>query len=361
MRNLLFLLAIAGCAGDAPSNTGGGADAGVDASGEEIGFAVSGKTLDYFVAATPLMSATVTTDGIASMKMALSGIDGSYVLEAIPTGSKLFLSVSRPNYRPTRNHVVAVEDADVTQDLFVLSIADVNRQYATDGKPVTAGRAFFAADLVDGTGQPLVGVPKANIVLTDMNDQPVPGVIGPYFFGAQGDINPALEASEANAGKSRVAFLDAPAGTFKVTLTYPDGQGGNATSTAQLTAAPDGAVLASLGGAIAGAAAADPTFAANVYPRLQKAANGGVGCANCHTANGAGAILVLDAGAQTTLANLLARPGVIDAVTPANSLLLTKPLYEPTPPQNHPNATFLDINDADYKLILKWITNGAKP
>ena len=63
----------------------------------------------------------------------------------------------------------------------------------------------------------------------------------------------------------------------------------------------------------------------------------------------------------TVLANMKAITGVLDLVTPASSMFLTYPLYEPTPPQNHPNATFLDTNDPDYKLFLLWITNGAKP
>ena len=43
-------------------------------------------------------------------------------------------------------------------------------------------------------------------------------------------------------------------------------------------------------------------------------------------------------------------------------MLLTKPLYEPPPLiQNHPNATFIDINDPDYKLFMLWISNGLKP
>ena len=64
----------------------------------------------------------------------------------------------------------------------------------------------------------------------------------------------------------------------------------------------------------------------------------------------------------TVLANMQAITGVINLAAPADSLLLTKPLYEPPgTPQNHPNATFLDVNDPDYKLFLLWITNGAKP
>ncbi|MDQ3369094.1 MAG: hypothetical protein M3680_27025 [Myxococcota bacterium] len=351
---------IVGCAGEAPPNAPPRADSGPGDPGPEVVHKVSGKTLDFFVPATPLPESTVTTDGIAAVQMATSATDGSYELD-VPTASTLYLLVTRPSYRPTRNLATSVRDEAVVQNVYVMSFADVNRQYASDGKPVTAGKAFLAAELEDATGQPLVGVTKAAIELTDLADQPVPGVIGPHFFGTQGDIDPALTLSQTSAGTSRVAFLDVPPGTFRFKVTYPDGVGGTTTSVVEVTASPDGAVVTAAGGPIPGAAVIDPTFATDVYPRLQTAANGGLGCANCHTANGsAGGVLVLDGGATAALAAITAA-AAIDLAAPAASLLLTKPLYEPTPPQNHPNASFLDANDPDYKLILRWITGGAKP
>ncbi|HEY6038349.1 MAG TPA: hypothetical protein VIV58_28900, partial [Kofleriaceae bacterium] len=88
---------------------------------------------------------------------------------------------------------------------------------------------------------------------------------------------------------------------------------------------------------------------------------GGLGCANCHTANGPAAVLPYDGTPDVTLAAIKAASGVINLATPATSTFLTYPLYEVTPPQNHPNATFLDVNDPNYKLFLLWITNGTKP
>ena len=82
-------------------------------------------------------------------------------------------------------------------------------------------------------------------------------------------------------------------------------------------------------------------------------------CANCHTLGGpAGGAIKYDDPAALTLTNMKAIPGLLDLTTPALSLFLTKPLYEPAP-YNHPNATFIDINDPDYKLFLLWITQGA--
>jgi hypothetical protein len=100
------------------------------------------------------------------------------------------------------------------------------------------------------------------------------------------------------------------------------------------------------------------TFTGDIHTRLQRASAGGLGCANCHTLGGIGAVLQFDLPVAEAHAAILARPGVIaPPATAAQSLLLTKPLYEDPP--NHPNATFLTPLDPDYLVILEWIEQGA--
>lgn len=362
----LTLVIVTACVGGKPSTTDNNpdADVGVDAPPEVVGHQVSGKAMDYFVANTPLENATITADGLDVPMTATSIADGGYTLENVPTGSTVFLSVTRENYRPTRNLPTAVADMPVTQDVYVMSNADVLRQYATDGKVPTPGTAFLAAEMLDALGAPLVGIPLANVVLVDALDQPVPGIVGPFFFGALGDVDPLLLTSETHGGKSRVAILDVPPGNFSLKVTYPDGLGGTLTAVAAINTTADGATLALTGG-MGGPGEPlpeTPSFATDIFPKLQKAALGGLACANCHTAGGPGAVLIMDAPATETLANLNARPGVINLAAPAESLLLTKPLYELPPAlQNHPNATFADTNDPNYQLFLLWITGGALP
>jgi hypothetical protein len=87
----------------------------------------------------------------------------------------------------------------------------------------------------------------------------------------------------------------------------------------------DGATLVLSGGMQGGGGGtnvADPTFEQNIYPKLQRAAMGGLGCANCHTLTGPAAVLKYDEPAATVLANMTAAPGVINLTTPADSLLL---------------------------------------
>jgi hypothetical protein len=364
MRQLLFSLTVlTACAGKAPNNDQPPeVDAAADGPPVQAGVRISGKAMDYFTAVV-LDASTVSTDGIDPQKSATSVIDGTYAIDDVPFASNFYLSAVKANYRPTRNTPTSVADQPVLQDVYILSIPDVRRQYITGGlgEP-TLGKAFLAAEMKNDLGAPLEGIPLANITVVDAAGVVVPGIKGPLFFGANGDVDPAITVATAFQGRSRVAVFDLPPGTFSLKVTYPDGAGIPKDALAAITASADGAVLASTGGMVAGGGNLDPTFAADIHPRLQKAALGGLGCGNCHTAGGAGAVLPMDDLPATVLANMQARLGVLDIATPANSLLLTKPLYEPPPAlQNHPNATFLDANDPDYKLIMLWITNGLKP
>lgn len=372
MRQLILSLigfGLVGCAGNAPSNPGGDVDAGdpdaamPDAPPAAVGQKLSGKTMDYFTANTPMDLVTLASDGVTPPMSATSATGGLYEINDVPTGSKIFFTLTRTNYRPTRNVPVSVEGMPVVQDLYIATVADINRQYATAGKPVTAGKAFLAAELQRNNGMPLTGIAPTDVVLLDANNAPVT-VAGTYFFGTNGDIDPAATTAAAfgTPPRVRVALLDAPVGSYTLKVTYPNGQGGTSVNTTPVTFVADGATLALSGGAGTpggGTTITNPKFTTDIYPRLQKAAGGGLGCANCHTLGGpAGGVLRFDLGAQATLDAMKAITGVLNLTTPADSLLLTKPLYEPAP-YNHPNATFVDINDPDYKLILLWIQQGA--
>ncbi len=357
------LIALTACAGKAPSTPGGDdveVDAGADAPPAEAGQKLSGKTMDYFTAATPQDNTAIASDGVTPPMMVTSATGGLFEILNVPTGSKIFFTLTRTLYRPTRNAPVTVAGEAVVQDLYMATVADINRQYATANKAVTAGKAVLFAELKRNNGMPLEGVPITDVVLLDALGAPVV-VGGTYFFGTAGDIDLALTTSTAFGGRARVAMLDVTPGTYTLKVTYANGQGGTATNTTPVTFLADGATLAISGGVMpgGGGAVTAPKFTTDIYPKLQKAAAGGLGCANCHTLGGpAGGAIKYDDGAALTLTNMKAIPGLLDLTTPANSLFLTKPLYEPAP-YNHPNATFIDINDPDYKLFLLWITQGA--
>jgi hypothetical protein len=371
MRRLALVLAFsfgaAACVGDPPAQPGDDVDAGddTDASPDPVLLSVTGKTVDYFTGAD-LDAVLLATEGMTPAASGTSDAAGNFELR-VPPGSAFYAVGSRANYRTTRSAPLRVTDQSVMMaSLAVVSANDSRRQYASLGLTPTAGRAVLFGLLLRNNGTPLEGVPLADITLVDAQQAPVG--LGPYFFGETGDLvsNATLAVSTAFGGKARVGFLDVPPGTYTLKVTYTAGGGGGGgtpeirTYEIPVEAVGDGAVLAETGGGDddmtppAGAR----TFIADVHPRLQKAANGGLGCANCHTAGGVGAILQFDLPASDAHAAIIARPGVVSPpATAATSLLLTKPLYEDPP--NHPNATFLTTLDPDYVIIMEWISQGA--
>jgi hypothetical protein len=381
MRNLasslaaVGLLLTAGCPGtslDDATPDGGGVDADVtsDAAPDPV-VTLSGKTLDYFAPAQAMDNVALASDGLDPAVTVTSAVGGAYELANLPTGSTFYVSAVRTLYRPTRSAPITIAAEPVTQDIYLMTLADVARQYATTNNPLVAGKAFFAAELQRANGMPMIDVLLTDITLVDALDAPVPGVKGPYVFGSAGDVDPLLTTTAAYGGTSRIAFLDVPPGTYSLKVNYTDGGGAIKTVTTSAMFAADGATIAlskpagGMGGGGGGggggmnpAQILNPKFGTDIYPLLQRASAGGLGCGNCHTATGQAAVLPFDGGAQITLDLMKARPGVIDLVAPADSLFLTKPLYEPAP-VNHPNATFIDINDEYYKLFLRWITQGA--
>jgi hypothetical protein len=365
-----FVTLMVGCVGKAPPNgnnpdaAGGGDDAPGEGSGSAVtSQVVSGKVMDYFTAEA-LAATAITTDGLTPAAAATSGTDGSYSL-TIPVGSKLFATTSRGNYRTTRSAVISVADMPVAQDLYVAASTDVARQFASVGVAQTTG-TIIAAEVQKDNGDPYAGLPLTAFTLVDSANAAVPGVSGPFFFGSLGDLDLAVTTSTAygTPPRVRVGFLNVPAGTFTLNTAVLDGMGNPKINATTIIVDAGGATLALNGGLSGGSATlpiTDPSFATDIYPRLQTAAKGGLGCANCHTANGPAAVLPYDGTPDITLAAIKAAAGVINLATPATSLFLVNPLYEIAPPQNHPNATFLDINDTNYKLFLLWITNGTKP
>jgi hypothetical protein len=369
---VVVAVTLAGCPGTAPQYENEAPDAGRadgPAAPIEESLLLTGKVKDYFTRVA-VSDAIVATDGLAPPKSATSINSGDYAVQ-VAVGSSFFVTATKGLYRPTRNQAITVEGEPVTQDVFVTSAEDVKKLYSGVGATPTVGTAFIAAELKRTDGQPLAGVPMTSIKLLDANGVAVVGFKGPYVFYASNAIDASLTTTAVFEERSRIALLDVPAGAKKLVATYAGGVGEPAMQTiaVPLIAVEDGSTLVLVGGPVAattgtgsGGDNSTLSFATNIYPKLQRAAIGGLGCGNCHTAEGSAGTLPFDAGAASVLANLTARVGVINTVTPASSRILLRPLYEPPPAlPDHPNATFLDVNDPDYRLFLNWITNGAKP
>jgi hypothetical protein len=362
MRSLFLPIPLAllvACVGDPPPG-GGDVDAAppIDAP-DEAGLTVAGRALDYFTA-EPLPDVQLASEGMNPEVSATTDGIGNFLLEDVPPGSVFYVSASRTNYRPTRNTEVRVEGEPVTgAEVLAVSVNDSRRQYTTLNLTPTAGRAVLFVNLLKNNGDPLDGIPLADITLVDGQNAPVG--VGPFFFGANGDLvsNIELAVSTIFNGKARAGFLDVPPGSYTLKVAYTDGGGLPQTFEVPVTTIADGATLSRTGGMGGmGPMPGQRTFTADVHPRLQRASAGGLGCANCHNAAGVAAVLPFDGTPADVHAAMLLRPGVIAPPQEAEtSLLLTKPLYEDPP--NHPNATFLTPLDPDYIVIMEWISQGA--
>lgn len=358
----LAIVAAAACVGDPPPASevdaaAGDSDAGADAGPVDPSVRVTGKAKDYFTGAA-LATVALDSEGMEPALSATTDATGDFAFETVAPGSVFYLIGTRTAYRPTRGEPVRVEDMAVVADQTLVSVADARRQYTSLGLPLVAGKAVVFAELLRRNGTPLVDVPVADVKLVDALGATVGSVA--YVFGVNGDLvsSGTLAVTTAVNGRSRVGFLDVPPGSYTLEVTYATGGGAPMTDRVPVETVADGASLVRTGeGGGMGGGGGARTFTVDVYPRLQTAANGGLACANCHTTGGLAAILPFDGPVQATYDAIMARPGVVVTATPETSLLLTKPLYEDPP--NHPNATFLDVNDPDYLIFLAWITQGA--
>jgi len=313
---------------------------------------VTGTARDYWTD-EPLADIEIATDGIDPRVSASSDGAGLFTLVNLPATSAFYVRTSRASgYRVTVNAPVFVVDESVTQDLYVVSEADANRQHTSAGLAVAADTGIIIADMLRADDTPMAGVVAANITLTDMDGAAVG--VGPYFLGAVGDIDGALTETTAFGARARVVFLNVPAGF--ATLTAIDDVDGTVAIDALVRA--DGAHLLELGGAGDDPPVpAAPKFGIDVYPILQSASKGGSGCGNCHRTGGPAQIFRFDDESAAVYTSVMARAGVVDLDAPALSSLLTAPLYDDPP--DHPNATWLDTAAGDYQTILLWIQQGA--
>ncbi|HEX4455243.1 MAG TPA: hypothetical protein VH143_30490 [Kofleriaceae bacterium] len=370
MKRIAWVAILIGCAGKAPPQPAtsadggtGGDDADAPLGSDATELAVSGNVTDYFTG-NLLDTTIVQSDGLDPAVNTTDAADGSYNLQ-VATGSKLYLVATRANYLTTRNPVTSVSGSDVIQNVFVLSESDVKRQYSSVGSAENGAAGYVEVELEKNDGTPLTGIATTAVVLTDESGSAVP--VSTYFAGAVGDLDLTVTTSTAEGSNgARAGLLNVPDGQYSLAVTYTNGMGLPNTNYTPVVVNEGAATLVISGGVGQPSTAPPPTqpsFATDIYPRLQTAAHGGLGCANCHTATGpAGAnALPYDGASAATFTLVTTTAGVVVIATPATSLFLTMPLYETTPPQNHPNATFLDVNDPDYKLFLAWITAGAKP
>jgi hypothetical protein len=374
MRSTTFVIPfvfLAACIGEAPTTPGNDPDAAdtTDAPPVEDGVMVTGRTLDYFSTLIPqgtINGVTVATSDVLPAVMTTSDMTATYMM-MIPPGSTIQQVTSLTAFRPTRNVAVTTVDVAVTADVEIASQIQVeqNMYNPVSLTPPVLDTAAVITDMRDDLGNPLVDVPLADVTLVDLLDQPVPGVQGPFFFGEL-QLDAGILVSVAHPGpnglRARVGFLDCPVGNYNVKIVV-----GLTTYTVPIACDANGLTLSRSGVLVPGPAPAqNPTFLDDIYPMLQSPSTDprGLACVGCHNDQrlAAGTVPWSAQVPAPDLYNILvARLGVIipdpDPAVAMTSLILTKPLRELPPElQNHPNVTFLSVDDPRYKRWLCWLT-----
>ncbi len=275
----------------------------------------------------------------------------TFSVELPPYSTFHLLAAALPSHRSTFGAPITVEgmaiDGVYAPTVSEAYLAELATYYDVTPAP---GTAIVIGQLVDGYGEPLAGVSADTFELTY-----APSARGPYFLAD--DLSPTRDPESSSRGY--FVFFDAPS----------DG--------VEVVAAPGTAYT--VGGAGPSAAGAvsiievtvdgepppvveNVSFARDVVPIFDDR-----GCVVCHSGGGIGR----DQGDLTLggSANLIHRElteeispnaGItrVDRADPEASLVLRMPSFE-SPPDRHPNVTFIDEYDPDYQILLAWIREGA--
>jgi hypothetical protein len=182
---------------------------------------LSGQVADYY-SASPLPGVTLSWDEPNTRTTTTSG-SGAYQIGNLLATEILFITGTLANYRPTRNEPVVLGTSSATANLALVANADAARQYTTLGLTETAGTGLVIVNLRNAAGQPHTGIPLADIELQDAMGDPVG--TGPFVFGAGGDVvdQATLSVTTDVGGRSRIAVLNVPPGTYTLRVAYTDG------------------------------------------------------------------------------------------------------------------------------------------
>jgi hypothetical protein len=277
----------------------------------------------------------------------------SFTITGIPDNSTFqILASAPPTHRATFSQALIVLDADLSD----IKVSAVSEAYlaalaSSFGVNPSAAKGVLLAQLVDGAGAPKSGVTGGNLVIAG-------GVSGPHFLDANMMPAPGLTASSTSGW---VVFFEVPVGVVEL------GQATAPTVTLEMAISPVNAGAVTLGKIkVTDGAPTLPTnvsFTNQIVPIFQ-AGGGGRGCVACHAGGGPGKDLGglnLGGGANLTYSELVTESPNrrVNLTNPEASMVLTMPSRE-SPPDAHPNITFLSSTDPDYLKLLVWIREGAK-
>lgn len=288
---------------------------------------------------------------------------GGYALEQVQVAGVFWAKAYKTGYVSTYEYVKMPQGDYPNKTLYILGEQDLQALATAYGKTPNPACGTVVAEVKNLANQGQANLKY--VALTGVDYE------GPYFLNEGGLPDPTKTATTASG---RVVFFN---------VCSPGVTAVNPNTTARLTVEDQNYTVttpvylniyanAATRGVVQVAAGNDPLpqtpeplppdelidFTTHVYPIIVKE-----GCAACHAVGGAAAVTGLYmTGTPYEVYNALKNdpirgPVRVNLEYPAQSYVLTKPLYEEPP--NHPNAAFPSTDYPDYLTILHWIQQGA--
>ena len=282
-------------------------------------------------------------------------------------------------YAAWLSEVANAHNVDLVND-FPCQTPSLQQQNADCVYAAIVGRIRDDGTAGNGVIRPVAGITADNFQIYGPGDE---GwyVRGPYFldYTATASVGAAGSIVYNDGGNYRgglyITFVEVPSRGpqsvgLQLSIAYPY-QGATryfGPVSVQALRSPGGSVtfadLPETGEAPPAPPVGGVDFDTQIYPLFLTVAEGGLGCIGCHTNQGgadpAGG-MNLYGGPAEAYASL--DPNQYDqrvnTVNPDRSYLLVRPLYEPDGLQDHPIFAFTSPQDAAYRLILTWITEGG--
>lgn len=337
-----FLLALVASAGVASCSDSGSKD-------PKPTVRLSGVVADWR-SGDPISGALVETIGISPIQSAVSASDGTFTIGSVPINGFVLLRIDAADHVETVSPAILVGE-DHLEDVVAqaVSLPDASLFETAFAITDTAGRGVVLGRALSPADAGIAGVSELRILPAGA------AFDGPYFLAADGSA--AVGATETT-GDGGFVFFNVSSGDIAVAASAAD-LAFEQQATVVIADVWSLVTLPGDGPGVGGSPTPTPTgtpgpqsFSADIVPIFTARGCTGSGCHRPPT-NGGG--LRLNQSAAQIYPAVLQRCNTTD---PANSLLLTKPLFEAAP--NHTGGNiFLTNTDPDYLRMLRWITDGA--
>jgi mono/diheme cytochrome c family protein len=328
----------------------------VDLGPIEGGIPLGGSVKNYltgeYVAQT-----TVTLLGGNPEITGTADATGNYAIAEVPLGSIFWIKASKEGYAYTYDYLDATQPAaSLTKNLYIVS------QTSLDGLATAFGKTQNpSCGVIMATAKNANDIPQAGV--TDPTLGAAVTAEGPYYLNATNGAD--VDAEETSATGKMVWFNVCDAGTLAVTAgkqaSIVPNQGPYVGVAKSFNVYPGGVTVVNFRVEPANGYVPPPDpvpeviidFPTEIMPIFAQ-----FQCSSCHAQGGqaGGTGLYFNVDPEAVYYTLKNDTQIVNIAYPAQSYLLTKPLYEEPP--NHPNASW-ELDDPTYTKLLDWVEQGA--